>query len=102
MKKAKAILRGHAAEFAGRIGLAKINPVTALYAFQLYLCPKISYPLPVSSFSFKECVYIQAPALMVTLPKLKVNRNTARAIVHGPHRHGGLKMQHAYCEQGNG
>mmetsp|Transcript_7589 Transcript_7589/g.11012 ORF Transcript_7589/g.11012 Transcript_7589/m.11012 type:complete len:473 (+) Transcript_7589:2061-3479(+) len=84
------------------MGPAAVNPVTAFYAFQLYLSPKLGYPLPVSSFTFKDCSYIQAPALMFTLPKLKINRNTARSIVHGPHNFGGLKLKHLYCEQANG
>ena len=95
-------MRGYAAIFAGKIGPSNINQVTAYYAFQLYLSPKLGYSLPVSSFSFKESTYIQAPALMVILPKLKINRNTSRAIVHGPNRYRGLKLRHVYCEQGNG
>ena len=39
---------------------------------------------------------------MATLPKLKINRNTAWAIVHGPNYYGGLQLQHIYCEQANG
>jgi hypothetical protein len=101
-RKAKELLRGHSANYAGKIGPAAINPVTAFYAFQLYLSPKLGYSLPVSSFTFKDCSYIQAPALMVTLPKLKINRNTARAIVHGPRKFGGLRLKHLYCEQANG
>ena len=55
-----------------------------------------------SKFTFQECMYIQAPALMVTLPKMKLNRNASRAIVHGRSMYGGLKFCHTYCEQGNG
>jgi len=40
--------------------------------------------------------------MMATLPKLKLNRNTSRAIIHGPSRYGGLNMSHVYGEQGNG
>jgi len=101
-KRPREILRGYAADFAGKIGPAPINPVTAYFAYHLYLSPELGYPLPVSSFSFKECVHIQAPALMATLPKLKINRNTARAIIHGPRKLGGLQLKHVYCEQGNG
>ena len=100
--KAKAILRGHSAAYAGKLGPAVINPATAFYAFQLYLSPKIGYALPVSMFTFQESNYIQAPALMVTLPKLKLNRNTARAIIHGPSDYGGLTIRHVYGEQGYG
>jgi hypothetical protein len=95
--KAKELLRGHSTTFAGKIGPAMINPVTAFNASQMYLSPELGYPLPVSSFTFKECVYIQAPALMVTLPKLKINRNSSRAIAHGPNRYGGLQLKHLYC-----
>ena len=101
-KKAKELLREQSAKYAGKIGPAILNPVTAFYAFQMYLSPKLGYPLPVSSFLFKECSHIQAPALMVTLPKLKINRNSSRAIVHGPNRYGGLQLKHLYCEQGHG
>mmetsp|Transcript_16534 Transcript_16534/g.23566 ORF Transcript_16534/g.23566 Transcript_16534/m.23566 type:complete len:608 (+) Transcript_16534:2708-4531(+) len=101
-KKSMEILRGRASEFAGKIGPAPMTPVTAYFAFHLYFIPKIGYALPVSTYSFKECVYIQAPALMAILPKLKINRSTARSIVHGPKLYGGLQLKHTYCEQGNG
>ena len=102
MKRPLAIQRGRSAEFAGKIGPVHMNAVTAYFAYMLYFCPKIGYALPVSTFTFRECGYIQAPALMAILPKLKINRNTARAIIHGPQKFGGIQLRHAYAEQGHG
>ena len=102
MRQPRKILRGKSAEFAGRIAASSINAVSAYFANSLYYSPKIGYSLPVTTLSFKDCGYIQAPTLMAILPKLKINRNTARAIIHGPHKYGGLQMAHAYAEQGHG
>ncbi len=33
---------------------------------------------------------------------MKINRNTARSIVHGPAKYGGLMLRNVYCEQGLG
>ena len=36
---------------------------------------------------------------MVFLPKMGYNRNTARAVVYGPAKHGGIGIKHLYAEQ---
>jgi hypothetical protein len=48
----------------------------------------------------KECNLIQGPALRATLSKLHLNRNTARAIIFGPQRYGGLNLPNLYTSQG--
>ncbi len=67
-----------------------------------YLQPKITYPLPCSSLSQKQCQYVQAPALTALLPKLHVNRHTAHVILFGEYRYSGLGIPDLYTDQGYG
>jgi hypothetical protein len=52
------------------------------------------------TFSKMQCAQIQAPALRAVLPKLPLNRNTARTIIHGPLLYGGMDLPHLYTLQG--
>ena len=64
--------------------------------------PKIIHPLPCSFLTQKQCQYVQAPALAALLPKLHVNRHTARTIIFGEQRYGGLSLPDLYTDQGYG
>ena len=72
----------------------------AYYAFTLYFYPKISYGLPVSTFTEQECRHIQAPAKAAFLSKIGLNRHTAASIIHGPEDYGGLQLPNVYVDQG--
>jgi hypothetical protein len=50
----------------------------------------------------EESKDIQSPSIMVVLPKLQVNRNTARTIVFGPTKYGGLAIPTVYSKQSYG
>ena len=46
------------------------------------------YGMRLSQFTFKECHSLDVIAMGTFLPLLKVNRPTARALVHGPLEYG--------------
>jgi hypothetical protein len=76
--------------------------VESYFAFTLYYYPKISYALPVTTYTKKECAYIHAPAMAAVLPKLGLNRHTARTIINGTSKYGGLSLPDFYTDQGIG
>jgi hypothetical protein len=43
-----------------------------------------------------------SPALNAILPKLYLNRHTARSIIHGPEEYGEINIPYAYFLQSNG
>jgi hypothetical protein len=102
MTKAKSVLRGHSESHATNILDANLRPDEAYTAYTMFFLPKIKFSLPVSIFTQEECRNIQAPALMQTLPLMRLNRHTARSIINGPHTYGGLMLPDIYAEQGLG
>jgi len=67
-----------------------------------FLRPKLTYPLPCSSLTLKQCHTIQDPALEALLPKLHLNRHTPRAVLFGGPRYGGIDLPELYTDQGFG
>jgi hypothetical protein len=53
-----------------------------------------------TTFTETKCEQILSPALRAVLPKLHLNRNTARSIIHGPVRYGGMNLPCVYTYQG--
>ena len=71
-------------ELAGRL---KAVPLNLSLTWQAYYCrwkPAITYCLPITTFSLKECGKIQSPFFTALLPKLGINRHIPRALLHGP------------------
>lgn len=102
MKKSVALNRQKSVEYAGLLGLSNLSRCEAYFSYILYFYPKISYALPISTFTQRECTFIQAPAKSALLPKIGINRNTSKNIIHGPHQFGGLQLQDIYTDQGIG
>jgi hypothetical protein len=74
----------------------------ALTAYIQYLLPKVQYQPPLLSINHQQCNRLQSTILMALLPKLHINRHTARSIIHGPEELGGLDLPHIYATQGLG
>ena len=100
MKHSMKIHRNISERFAGLLSNSTLNRVESYFAFTLYYYPKISYALPVTTYTRKECVQIQAPAMAAFLPKIGLNRHTARTIINGPAEYGGLELSDLYTDQG--
>jgi hypothetical protein len=67
--------------------------------FSVYI-PSMTYTLPVSHHAPKRLKKLQSKATRATLMKLGFNRNTARRVVYGPARYGGLGFRDLAVEQG--
>ena len=102
MSKALGLHRQTSEKFAALLSTSHLSRSEAYFAFVLYFYPKITYSLPVSTFSNKESRWIQAPAMSAFLPKISLNRHTARSIVNGPSSLGGLQLPDVYADQSIG
>jgi hypothetical protein len=81
---AVSILLEAAKDYHTKIALSSLSQEAALLSYNMYLLPKVGYPLPAMTLSEETCHDIQSPTLMAVLPKLHINRNIARSIVFGP------------------
>ncbi len=78
----------------------KMDVATTCINLKTVLLTKISYPLMVTTFTFKEGNSILQPALLQALPLLGINWHFPRAMVYGHESHHGLGITHLYNKQG--
>jgi hypothetical protein len=86
-------------EIAGRL---TVSPLDISMSWQAYYCrwkPAITYCLPITTFTAKECQRIQSPFFNALLPKIGVNRNMPRDLLHGPPQVAGLGIINLEAEQ---
>jgi len=99
MGKAYEVLRGYSMGYAMKIQDSALNKEVALWSYLSYFLPKVTFPLPAMTLTATQCYRIQSPALQALLPKIHLNRNTARSIIHGPLIYGGMNISHLYTTQ---
>ena len=78
------------------------TPADIRDAWMIYFCrykPAIGYCLPITTFTDTKCDTIQRPFYRELLPKIGFNRNTARAIIFGPQKFGGMQLMDLKVEQ---
>ena len=86
-------------EMAGRL---QASPLDLVLTWQAYYCrwkPAITYCLPITTFTAKECKKIQSPYFTALLPKLGLNRHMPRALLHGSLQVAGLGLVDLEAEQ---
>lgn len=94
------VLEEIALEYAVHIMGSHVSRKEALMSYIQHLMPKLRFKPPGLSLSKKECVQITSIALRAALPKLHLNRNTARSMIFGPQELGGLSLADLYPTQG--
>lgn len=95
-----AILKEIAISYATAITGTHLTWQEALTSYVQYLLPKLRYQPPLLALTHKQCHALQSIALQALLPKLHINRHTARSIVHGPAELGGIALPQVYSTQG--
>jgi hypothetical protein len=68
-------------------------------AYNSYYIASLSYSTVATSLDIKECEEIQRPVVNAILPKMGINRNTARSVTR---KYGGLGLDHLAAVQGLG
>jgi len=96
------VLLEKAREYQTKIASSKLPREAALLSYNVYLLPKLGYPLPALTFTEAQCHSLQSPTLMAFLPKIQLNRHIARSVVFGSIRFGGLGIKSLYSIQGFG
>ena len=69
------------------------------YYYSMFL-PSVLYSFPANSISSTHLHLLTSKTTRLFLPKLGFNRNTAKAIIYGPTRFGGINMRNLDEEQG--
>ena len=86
-------------DICNKITGAQLSERETRQALYQRLLPKLDYGLYASYFTKDQCIDLDKLINASFLPGLRVNRNTKRAIVHGPSKYGGLEMPDVYTRQ---
>jgi hypothetical protein len=86
--------------WADQIRIGKLPRRLTWQALLSMIMRTVSYPLPITTFTCKECDMIMAPILRVALSHSGVCNNMPRAIVYAPLKYQGLGVPDIYIEQG--
>jgi hypothetical protein len=97
---ALSILRETALEYYSKLVVSMLTRKETLTSYIQYILPKLRYQPPLLQLTKQDCDKLMSPILMAILPKMHLNRNTSRAITHGPEEMGGLAIPHLYTIQG--
>jgi hypothetical protein len=99
-KGAFTVLKEIAFTYASVVTGTHLSHQKALTSYIQYLLPKLHYQPPLLALTAKQCYTLQSIILQALLPKLHINRHTARSIIHGPSELGGLALPQLYTTQG--
>jgi hypothetical protein len=94
------VLLDQVTSYNASITTSQLTRAEAIASFIQHLLPKLRFQLPVLSLTKHDCDKLLSIALHAFLPKIHINRNTSRAIVHGPFSIGGLAIPHIHTVQG--
>jgi hypothetical protein len=86
--------------YAKAVSISHLSRDTALVSYIQHSFPKLHYQMPALALTKGQCQHLTSIILMALLPKLHVNRNTSRNIVHGPVTLGGMAIPDLYASQG--
>jgi hypothetical protein len=90
-----------ATQYASVISGSHLSRREALTSYIQYILPKHRYQPRLLSMTKQQCDKVMTVLLKALLPKLHVNRNTARSIIYGPESLGGLALPDIYTLQGS-
>jgi hypothetical protein len=96
----KKIMKTKAKGYSEAIIISSLQRGKNAMAYNSYYMASISYGTAATSLNYKECEEIQRPVVNAILPKMGINRNTARTAVFGTSKYGGLCMDRMAAVQG--
>jgi hypothetical protein len=86
-------------KWADQIRTGRLKRSEVYLALHSTLWKTLSYPLPCTSLSKKQCDKIMATALLQALPAMGICRYFPRSVVHGPLSRMGLGIPHIHSLQ---
>jgi hypothetical protein len=96
----KKIMKTKAKGYSESIISSSLQRGEIAMAYNTYYMSSISYGTSATSLTIKECEEIQRPVVNEILPKMGIKRNTARSMVFGKSKYGGLGLDHLAAVQG--
>ena len=90
------ILTKMAKKWAHNITKSYLSPHEALTAYVQVLFPALVYPVAVMPLTEAECDKIVQPAIKALLSRINMPLTTARTLLYGPSRYGGLELPNLY------
>ena len=100
-KKQYEVCIAHAENFSGKIKASYLNTHEIHTAYSSIWRAKIRYILQHVWSTRNQCATIQSIVLSSILPRLHINRNCPRALIHGGIKYGGFNIPTHYHEQGS-
>ena len=94
------ILLQHSNTWKRQMDTSTLSDLEKITAYQMFILPKLTYPLPYTLLSKEELTRIQRPALKVILQALHLNSTFPLSIIHGDKRYQGLEIDNLYVTQG--
>ena len=79
-------------DLCSAISGAQLSEKEARQSLWQRLLPKLDYGLHASYFTKSQCKKMDCLITNTFLPPMRLNRNTPRAVIHGPLRYGGLDL----------
>jgi hypothetical protein len=96
----KKIMKTKAKGYSEAIISSSLQRGESAMAYNSFYMASIPYGTAATSLNYKECEEIQRPVINTILPKMGINRNTARTVVFGTSKYGGLGLDHLAAVQG--
>ena len=85
-------------EWAGKLNRSYLTPAEAMVAYCQVLFPALIYPVAVLALTEEQCDKIVSPAINALLKKINLPITTARLLLYGPPRYGGINLPNLYVQ----
>ena len=93
-------LRNISTAFCGIFSTNRMTPHQARTLFDRILLPKLTYSLPATRLTPKDCDRIMTSVRSIAIARMGFNRCSAHAVMFGPEEFGGNGLLDLYTEQG--
>jgi hypothetical protein len=94
------VLRNIVLDYCTNIKGSHLTRQEALTSYIQYLLPKLRFQPAVLSLSQQDCDKLTSTIFSALLPRLHINRHTARSIIFGPEKYGSLALPIFFITQG--
>ena len=99
-KKQTEIMKEKIRTWADSINKSSLSKGDVHLGVKTSLYPSAMFGLMATTLSKDQCKEVFTPIRKMILPRMKICRNTPKALVHGPRDYGGLEIKDIYTLQG--
>jgi len=91
--------QAQAQQYKQEVFKSSFNKKEAWLSYHAVWIPRMRYCLPLTTFTQQQCRRVQRSSFEAALPKMGLNRNFPRVVLHGPLKFGGLAIPNMYNDQ---